>query len=178
MVSNRPLIFKSSSLCLSPLRTVSSAPITICITITFTFHSLFSFLARSRYLSLFSLSISFSLWSAGTAYFPIQQVLLFLLTITWYYYYNYYIVAAACGCFCHTVLIVFRTGIVYVTASLFSTSAFIVFVLILAKISSGCFHFYIGFQILIFSSNFEDVNHNKYNNNGSTIYSTAYWVLL
>ena len=41
------------------------------------FHYIFSSLARSRYLSLFSLLFSFILWSAGTPKFIIQQVLLF-----------------------------------------------------------------------------------------------------
>ena len=44
----------------------------------------FSSLARSRYLSLFSFSFSFTLWSAGTAKFTISQVLFCLLTITRY----------------------------------------------------------------------------------------------
>ena len=43
------------------------APITIGIIVTFMFHSFFNSLARSRYLSLFSHSFSFILWSAGTA---------------------------------------------------------------------------------------------------------------
>ena len=39
------------------------------------FHSFFSSLSRSWYLSLFSLSFSFTLWSAGTAKSTIRQVL-------------------------------------------------------------------------------------------------------
>ena len=54
-----PLIFKSSSPFTNPLRIVPSAPITIGITITFMFHSYFSSLAKSRYLSFFSLSFNF-----------------------------------------------------------------------------------------------------------------------
>ena len=85
MVSTHPLISKSFSACTSPLVTVPSAPVTICIIITFMFHSFFfSSLARSRYLSLFSLSFSFTLWSARMAKSTIQQVLFFLLTITRY----------------------------------------------------------------------------------------------
>ena len=43
----------------------------------------FGSLARSKYLTLFSLSFSFTLWSAGTAKSAIRQVLFFLLlTIT------------------------------------------------------------------------------------------------
>ena len=45
------------------------------------FHSFFNCLARSKYLSFFSLSFSFILWSAGTAKFTIMQVLFFLLII-------------------------------------------------------------------------------------------------
>ena len=67
MVSTRPLISKSSSPCTSLLVTVPSVPITIGITVIFTFHSFLSSLARSKYLSLFSYSFSFILWSTGTA---------------------------------------------------------------------------------------------------------------
>ena len=45
------------------------------------FHSFFNSLARSRYLSFFSHSFSFILWSAGTAKSTILQVLFFLLII-------------------------------------------------------------------------------------------------
>ena len=91
VVSIRLLISKSSSPFTNPLVTVSSAPITTGITVTFMFY-FFSSLARSRYLSLFSLSFNFTLWSAGTARYTIQQVLVylffsffffFLLTIAW-----------------------------------------------------------------------------------------------
>ena len=51
MVSTCPLISKSSSPCANPLVTVLSVPITIGITVTFMFHSFFSSLAKSRYLS-------------------------------------------------------------------------------------------------------------------------------
>ena len=79
IVSIHPLISKSSSPCTNPLVTLPSAPIIIGITVTFMFHSFFSnFLGSSRYLSLFSLSFSFNLWSAGTAKFTIRQVLFFV----------------------------------------------------------------------------------------------------
>ena len=55
MVSTRPLISKPSSPCTNPLVTVPRVPITIGITVTFMFHSFFNSLARSRYLSFFSL---------------------------------------------------------------------------------------------------------------------------
>ena len=81
MVSTRPVISKSSSPCTNPLVTVPRAPITIGIIITFMFHSFFNSLARSRYLSLFSHSFNFTLWSAETAKSTILKVLLFLLII-------------------------------------------------------------------------------------------------
>ena len=81
MVSNCPIISKSSNPCINPLVTVPRAPITIGINITFTFHSFFNSQARSRYLSFFLLSFNFTLWSAGTAKSTIWQVLYFLLTI-------------------------------------------------------------------------------------------------
>ena len=79
MVSFRPLISKSSSPCINPLKTVPSELITIGITVTFMFHSFFSFLARSRQLSLLLLSIRFTQWSVRTANSTIRQVLSFLL---------------------------------------------------------------------------------------------------
>ena len=86
MVSTRPFIFKSSRPHTNPLMTVSSAPITIGSTVTLMFHSFFfSSLARSSYLSLFSLSFTFTQWSAETAESTIRQVsffLFFFLTIT------------------------------------------------------------------------------------------------
>ena len=82
MISTRPLISKSSSLCTNPLVAIPSAPITTGISVTFTFHSFFNSLAMSRYLSLFYLSFSFTLWSAGITKSTTWQVLIFLLTIT------------------------------------------------------------------------------------------------
>ena len=68
----------SSSRCPNPLVIELSALITIGITVTFIFHTFFfSSLARSRYFSHFSLSFSFTLWSAGTAKSTIRQVLFF-----------------------------------------------------------------------------------------------------
>ena len=88
MVSTRPLISKSFSPCTDPLVTVPSMLIAIGITVIFMFYSfLFSSLASSRYLSVFSLSFSFTLWSARMTKSTIWQVLFFLfffflLTIT------------------------------------------------------------------------------------------------
>ena len=53
MVSTRPLISKSSSPYNNPLVVVTRSPITIGITVTFMFHSFFSSLSISRYLSIF-----------------------------------------------------------------------------------------------------------------------------
>ena len=77
IVSVRPPIFKSSRLFNNPLVTVPKARITIGIIGTFMSHSFFNSLARSRYLSFFSLSFRFILWSAGTAKSTILQILLF-----------------------------------------------------------------------------------------------------
>ena len=60
-VSTRPFVSKSSRPCTNPLVTVSRAPITIGIMVTFMFHNFSNSLARSRYLSLFSLSFNFIL---------------------------------------------------------------------------------------------------------------------
>ena len=75
MVFTRPPTSKSSSPFNNSLVTVPKAPIIIGIIVTFMFHSLFNSLARSRYLSFFSHSFSFILWSAETAKLTILQVL-------------------------------------------------------------------------------------------------------
>ena len=75
MACTHPPNSKSSSSFINPLVTVPKAPIIIGIIITFMFHSFFNSLGRSRYLSLFSHSFSFILWSAGTAKSTILQVL-------------------------------------------------------------------------------------------------------
>ena len=77
MVSTRPSPSKSSRPFSNPLVTVPNAPITIGIIVTFMFHSFFNSLARSMYLSFFSHSFSFILWSAETAKSTILQVLFF-----------------------------------------------------------------------------------------------------
>ena len=79
IVSTRPLVSKSSSPFQNPLVTVPKAPITIGIIVIFMFHSFFNSLARSRYLSFFSISFSFIQWSAGIAKFTILKVLFFFL---------------------------------------------------------------------------------------------------
>ena len=77
MVSARPPTSNSSSPFSNPLVTLPNAPITIGVIVTFMFHSFFNSLARSRYLSFFSHSFSFILWSAGTAKSTILQDLFF-----------------------------------------------------------------------------------------------------
>ena len=81
IVSTRPPTSKSSSPFSNPLVTVPNAPITIGIIVTCMFHSFFNSLARSRYLSFFSHSFSFILWSAETAKSTILQVLFLLLLL-------------------------------------------------------------------------------------------------
>ena len=81
MVSTRPPTSKSSNSFSNPLVTVPNAPITIGIIVTCMFHSFFNSLARSRYLSFFSHSFIFILWSAGTAKSTILQVLFFFLLL-------------------------------------------------------------------------------------------------
>ena len=77
MVSTRLPTSKSSRPFNNPLVTVPKAPITIGIIVIFMFHSFFNSLARSRYLSLFSHSFGFILWSAGTAKSIILQIFFF-----------------------------------------------------------------------------------------------------
>ena len=81
MVSTSPPTSTSSSPFSNPFVTIPNAPITISIIVTCMFHSFFNSLARSRYLSFFSYSFSFILWSAGTAKSTILQVFFFLLII-------------------------------------------------------------------------------------------------
>ena len=77
MLSSRPTTSTSSSLFSNPLVTVPNAPITIGIMVTSMFHSFFNSLARLRYLSFFSNSFRFILWSAGTAKSTISRMLFF-----------------------------------------------------------------------------------------------------
>ena len=79
IVSVRPPISKSSRPFNNPLVIVPNAPITIGTIVTFMFHSFFNSLARSKFLSFFSLSFRFILWSAGTAKSTILQIFFLLL---------------------------------------------------------------------------------------------------
>ena len=92
IVCTRPPTSKSSRPFNNPLVTVPNALITIGTIVTFMFHSFFfNSLARSRYLSFFSLSFRFILWSAGTSKSTILQIL-FLLLLYYYYYYYYLLI--------------------------------------------------------------------------------------
>ena len=77
MVSTHLPTSKSSSPFSNPSVTIPNAPITIDIIVTCMFHRFFNSLARLKYLSFFSHSFSFILWSAGTAKLTILQVLFF-----------------------------------------------------------------------------------------------------
>ena len=81
IVSTRPPISKSSRPFNNPLVIVPNAPITIGTIVTFMFHSFFNSLARSGYLSFFSLSFRFILWSAGTAKPTILQIPFFFFLL-------------------------------------------------------------------------------------------------
>ena len=74
---NNAVVWMSSSPCDNPLVTVPREPITIDVTVTLMFPSYFNSPERFRHLSFFSLSFSFTLWSAGTAKPTIRQVLFF-----------------------------------------------------------------------------------------------------
>ena len=78
MVSTRPPTSKPFETFNIHSVTGPNWPIIIGTTDTFMFHSLFNSLARWWYLSYFSHSFSFILWSAVTAKFNILQVLFFV----------------------------------------------------------------------------------------------------
>ena len=76
IVSARSSIFDSSKSFTKPLWIIQSVPVTIRITVTFMLHTLFSSLARFKYLSLFSYFVIFlTLYSAETEKSTIRQVL-------------------------------------------------------------------------------------------------------
>ena len=79
IISTRPPNSKFSKPFNNPLVTAPKAPITIGTIVTFMFHSFFNYLASSMYISFFSNSFSFILWSAGRAKSTILQILFFLL---------------------------------------------------------------------------------------------------
>ena len=81
MVSTRPPTSKSSNPFNNPLVTVPNAPITIGIIVTCMFHSFFNSLAKSRYLSFFSLSFSFIVVSRDSKVDNFASFLFFFLLI-------------------------------------------------------------------------------------------------
>ena len=81
IVSTRPPTSKSSRAFNNHLVIVPKAPITIGTIVTFMFHSFFNSLARSRYLSFFSHSFNFILWSAGTAKSTILKIFFFFFLL-------------------------------------------------------------------------------------------------
>ena len=84
MVFTCPPNSKSSSPFSNPLVTVQRAPITIGIIVTCMFHSFFNSLASSRYLSFFSHSFSFILWSSGTTNLTILQIFFVFVVLDYY----------------------------------------------------------------------------------------------
>ena len=83
IVSTRPPISKSSRPFNNPLVIVPKTPITIGTIVTFMFDSFFNSLARSRYLSFFSLSFRIILWSAKST---ILQIFFFFFFFVVDYY--------------------------------------------------------------------------------------------
>ena len=77
MVHTRPFISKSSSPFINLLVIVPRASIIIHINVAFMFHSFFGSLVRSWYLSFFSLSFNFTLWSTRRVKSTILQVFFF-----------------------------------------------------------------------------------------------------
>ena len=82
MFSTCPQISKSSSPFTISLGFVPRAPIKTGITVTFLFYSFFSYLAGSKYLSLFSPSFIFTLWSSPFGRF-FSYFLLSLGLVVW-----------------------------------------------------------------------------------------------
>ena len=83
IVFTRPLTSKSSGPFNNPLVIMPNAPMTIGTIVTFMFHSFFTSQARSMYLSFFSLSFRFILWSAGIAKSTILQILFLFCWLLW-----------------------------------------------------------------------------------------------
>ena len=88
MVSTRPSISKSISPFINPSVIVPRAPIKIGINDTFTFHSFFNYLARSRYLSCFSLSFNFTLRSAKST---IRQALFLFFSFFFLFFFFFWL---------------------------------------------------------------------------------------
>ena len=81
VVSILPLISKSTVPLFKILGNVPSAPSTIGISLTLMFHNVSSSMARSKYLSIFSLPFISLLWSAEMAKSTILQALFFFFFV-------------------------------------------------------------------------------------------------
>ena len=90
IVSTRPPTSKSFRPFNNPLVIVPKAPITVGTIVTFMFPSFFNCLARSRYLSFFSHSFRFILWSAGTAKPTILLIFSFVFFFVFFFFGDYY----------------------------------------------------------------------------------------
>ena len=88
IVSTHPLISQSSNPLINHLLIVPRASITIGIIATFMQKSFFNSQARFTYLSFFSLSFNFTLWSAGSTKSTILQVLFFFFFFFFGHYYK------------------------------------------------------------------------------------------
>ena len=87
-----PPFSSSSSSIIKPLGIVSSASITTGISVAFIFHNFFSYLASSKYFSLFSFSLIFSLWYAVIIKFTIRLVLfLFFFFLIYLFIYLFFV---------------------------------------------------------------------------------------
>ena len=98
MVSIRPSVSNSSSLLTKFFETVPSAPLTISITVTFMLHSIFSSLAKSKNLWLFSFYLIFIHWSAVTTRSTLRQVLVFFsfFFLFFFFFVNYHKLWSSC----------------------------------------------------------------------------------
>ena len=84
IVSTRPPTPKSSRPFNNPLVIVPKAPITIGTIVTFMFHSFFNSLARSRYLSFFSLSFKiYSVVRRDSKVYNFEDSLFFFCWLSW-----------------------------------------------------------------------------------------------
>ena len=77
VVSARPRISTYSRSFTNSLVTVPSSLFIIGNTVTFMIHNFFGFLARSKYMYLFSFSLIYTLWSAEMAKSTIRKVIFF-----------------------------------------------------------------------------------------------------
>ena len=84
IVSTRLPTSKSSRPFGNPLVIVPKTPIAFGTIGTFMFHSFFNSLGRLKYLSFFSYSFSFILWSARTAKSTILQIIIFFFFVNHY----------------------------------------------------------------------------------------------